>query len=317
MALIGSGNGTPFVEGTDASGGYLVRDQFGDTFIDAMLRESAILRLCRVDRVIGKKQRYAVYSGRPAAAFVTEGSAKPVTQAQFGEVAINIKKMATNVIYTQEILEDAQIDPRVLVNADVEAAFSDLIDAHAIGKAAGTNLTTSFDVALRATTSNVEYAQGSSNPNDGIAKAVSAALTTIESNGYKPNGIMLASDGRGALRDARSALDSAQPLYTAGFDREIDNLYGLPVAYSSNLTSFATTAAANNIVGIVGDFSQAVAAIRTDLNVRFSDQATLVDGNSTTHNLWQENKVAAQWETRVGFNVHDLNKSIVIIKNAA
>jgi HK97 family phage major capsid protein len=308
------GTGTvPFKEGTDSQGGYLVRDQYGDTLLDAVLRESSILSLCRVDRVVGKRQKYSIYTGRPSAAFVDEGAAKPVTAAGFSNLDVNVKKIAANVIYTQEILEDAQVDPRVLVNADVEAAFSDLIDSHAIGKSNGTNLTTSFDKAIRATTSTKEYV--ASNP-DSLATIISGAMTVVESNGYKPNGIMLTSDARGHLRDARYKVETSTPLYTDGFNREPDSLYGLPISYSSNLSSFGATAAATKIIGFVGDFSQVVCAMRSDLNVRFSDQATIVDGG-TTHNLWQENKVAAQWEMRLGLNVHDIDKSIVALVDAS
>jgi HK97 family phage major capsid protein len=304
-------NAIPLIEGTDASGGFLVRDTYGQTLLDAVLRESSILNLCRVDRVPGKRQKYSIYSGRPTAAFVGEGAAKGVTGAEFSELSVNIKKIATNVIYTQELLEDAQEDPRVLVNADVEAAFSDLIDAHALGRSGGSNVTTSFDAMLRSTTSSQEYAAGGS----GLASAISAALTTIEGNGYRPNGIILASDGRGVMRDARQAVETATPVYTPGFEREPDSIYGLPISYSSNLDSFAT-AGAGKIVGFVGDFSHTVCAMRQDLNVRFSDQATLVAG-ANTHHLWQENKVAAQWEMRLGFNIHDINKSVVKIVNAS
>ena len=39
---------------------------------------------------------------------------------------VNIKKIATIVLYTEELLDDAVEDPRVLVNADVEAAKASL-----------------------------------------------------------------------------------------------------------------------------------------------------------------------------------------------
>jgi hypothetical protein len=74
-----------------------------------------------------------VYAGRPTAAFVAEGAAKGVTGAEFTQLAVDVKKMATIVLYTEEVLEDAQYDPQVLVNADVGAAFTDLIDAHILG----------------------------------------------------------------------------------------------------------------------------------------------------------------------------------------
>ena len=305
-------NAIPLLEGTDASGGYLVRDTYGQTLLDTIQRSSAIMDLARVDQVPGKRQKYSVYAGRPTAAFVSEGAAKGTTGAEFSELTINVKKIATNVLYTQELLEDAAEDPRVLINADVEAAFADLIDAHAIGKAAGTNLTTSFDTALRATTSTVELGSGG----DAVAKAISDAMEKVEANGGTPSGIVLATDGKAQLRNARQTVETATPVYTDGFNREPDSLYGLQLNYSSNLSKFSATAGANKIVGLVGDFSHAIAVMRSDLTVRASDQAT-VDVGGTLHHLWQQNKTALQWEARVGFAVHDLNRMFVAIVDAS
>jgi HK97 family phage major capsid protein len=306
-------NAIPLLEGTDASGGFLVRDTYGQTLLDKINRESSVLSLSRVDQVPGKRQKYSVYAGRPTAAFVSEGAAKGTTGAEFSELTVNVKKIATNVLYTEELLEDAAEDPRVLINADVEAAFADLVDAHAIGKAAGTNLTTSFDNSLRQTTSTVELGTGG----DAIGKAISDAMSTVESNGGTPSGIILATDGKAQLRNARGPGDNAAtPVYTDGFNREPDSLYGLPLSYSTNLSTFATAAAATKIVGIVGDFSHSVAVMRSDLTVRASDQAT-VDVGGTLHHLWQQNKVALQWEMRIGYAIHDRNRMFVAIVDAS
>jgi hypothetical protein len=85
---------------------------------------------------------------------------------------------------------------------------------------------------------------------------------------------------------------------------------------STNLQTFAGTAAAGRTIGIVGDWSHALLALRSDLTVDFSDQAT-VNVGGTDHRLWQQNKVAARWEMRCGFVVHDINRSFVRIINAA
>jgi HK97 family phage major capsid protein len=305
-------NAIPLLEGTDASGGYLVRDSYGQTLLDQIRRDSAILRLCRVDQVPGKRQKYSIYAGRPTAAFVSEGAAKGTTGAEFSELTVNVKKIATQVLYTQELLEDAAEDPRVLINADVEAAFADLADAHMIGKSAGSNITTSFDDSLRQTSQTVELGSGG----DKIAKAVSEAMEKVEAAGGTPSGIVLASDGRAQLRDARHTVETASPVYTDGFNREPDSLYGVPLSYSSNLSTFATAAGSGKIVGIVGDFSHAVAVMRSDLSVRASDQAT-VDVGGTLHHLWQQNKTALQWEMRLGFAIHDRNRMFCAIVDAS
>lgn len=311
-------NAVPLLEGTDASGGYLVRDTYGQTLQNTILREGAAQSLSRVDRVPGKRQRYAVYAGRPTAAFVAEGAAKPATGAEFSEIQVNIKKIATIVLYTEEILEDAREDPRVLVNADVEAAFADLIDAHITGWQAGASITSQFDSAWRGTTSTVEYDQTKA---DGIALAISAAMQIVEGNGSQISGILLASDARSVMRNARQAasgsLGGAQPVFTQGFDREPDTLYAKTIRYSSNLPTFAGAAAAGRHIGYAGDFQgHSIVAIRRDVTVRQSTDAT-VDVGGTLHHLWQQNKLALQWEMRLGHVDHDQNRMEVAILNAA
>lgn len=304
-------NAIPLLEGTDASGGYLVRDTYGQTLLTTIQRQSAVMALSRVDQVPGKRQKYSIYAGRPTAAFVSEGAAKGVTGAEFSELTINVKKIATNVLYTEELLEDAAEDPRVLINADVEAAFADLVDAHALGKANGTNLTTSFDNSLRQTALTVELGSGGA----ALATAVSSAMNKIEANGGSPSGLILASDGRAHLRDARKAVETTDAVYTDGFTQAPDSLYGLPISYSSNLSPFSATAAATKIVGIVGDFNNSIAVMRSDLTVRASDQAT-VDVGGTLHHLWQQNKTALQWEMRVGYAINDRDRQFVAIVDA-
>ena len=268
------------------------------------------MSLSRVDRVVGRRQKYAVYAGRPTAAFVAEGAAKAATGAEFTELVVNIKKIASVVMYTEELLEDAREDPTVLVGADVEAAFQDLIDAHALGYQNGAAIVGSFDSELTNTTQTTELGT----TGDAFAIAVSAAIANIESNGGRASGIVAASDVRAHLRDARNAVETSNPVYTAGFNREPDTLYGVPIRYSSNLDGFP--AGAGKIAAVVGDFQHAVFALRRDITVRMSNQAT-IDVSGTLHNLWQQNKSAVLWEMRVGFVAHDLNRMFSNVTNAA
>ena len=304
-------NAIPLLEGTDASGGYLVSEQYGSTLQNTIRRESAVMSLSRVDRVVGRRQRYAVYAGRPTAAFVAEGAAKAATGAEFAEILVNIKKIASIVMYTEELLEDAREDPSVLVGADVEAAFQDLIDAHALGFAAGVAIVGQFDSELTGTTQTGELGT----TGDAFALAVSVAMEQIEANGGRPSGIVAASDVRAHLRDARGPGDNTTtPTYTAGFGREPDTLYGLPISYTSNLDGFP--AGAGKIAAVVGDFTHAVFAMRRDITVRRTNEAT-VDVGGTLHHTWQQNKTAVLWEMRIGFVAHDLNRMFANITNAA
>lgn len=304
-------NAIPLLEGTDASGGYLVRDTYGAPLQNKIQREASVMAVSRVDRVAGKRNRYTIYAGRPTAAFVAEGAAKGVTGAEFAEISVDVKKIATTILYTEELLEDAVEDPRVLVNVDVEAAFVQLIDAHALGYENGAAIVGQFNSEITGTSATTELGTGG----DAFAVAVSAALSVLEGNGNRASAIIAASDVRGHLRDARKPVETSDPVYTNGYNREPDTIYGTQIRYTTNLDGFP--AGAGKIAAVVGAFSDnAIFAMRRDLSIRFSDQAT-VDVGGTLHHLWQQNKVAAQWEMRIGFVTHELNRAFVNVTNAS
>lgn len=308
-------NAIPILEGTDASGGYLVRDIYAFGLQDAINRRAAAWGLSRQERTGGKRLKYTVYGGRPTASFVAEGAAKPVTGAQFSELTIDIKKIATTVLYTEEMIEDAQDDPQKYVSADVIGAFSDLVDAHVLGQAAGVDIVGQFNSELTQTSQTVEFDQ---TKQDGFALAVSAAVALLEGNGYNANGIAASFALKAHMRDARSSFDTTMPIYGRGQDRfgqDVDALYGLPIKWTTNLVT-SMTPAANKYLAVVGDFDQAIAVTRKDITIRTSQQAT-VDVSGTLHHLFQQNKTAMLWEARVGFAAHDLNRAFVAITNAS
>ncbi|MCW3039365.1 MAG: ArV2 [Solirubrobacterales bacterium] len=262
-------------------------------------------------RVTGKRQVLTEYVGRPTASFVAEGADKPATGAEYSTVTVDIKKIASTIMYTEELIEDAQTDPTVLVNQDVRAAFAELIDQHALGRDRNGAITSQFNSTLASTTSTVEYDQ---TKQDAMALAVSSAMETISRNGYNPNGLILAADAQSTLRAARDGF--GRPLYTDGFQAAPATLYGMNITSTTNLQSVAGTAGAGRVIGIVGDFDQSLMAVRNDIRVKFSDQAT-VNVGGTDHRLWQQNKVASLWECRVGFVAHDVNRAFVAIVNAS
>jgi HK97 family phage major capsid protein len=304
-------------EAVNAEGGFLVPDNFaGLVFSRGINRLSAVTGMpgLRVRRVNGKRERYTEYVGRPTVGTVAESADKPVTGAEYAEVTLDIKKAATIIMYTEELIEDAQEDPTILINADVRAAFADYIDSNALGFANGTAIVGEFNSELGSTTQTVELGA----TQDRVAVAVSAAMGLVEGNGYTPTGIILAHDARQHFRDARAVTESTQQLYSAAegqFVQPVPTLYGLPIGYTTNLMTLSGAPAAGRVVGVVGDFSQALLAIRNDIRLKFSDQAT-VRISATDHRLWQSNKVASLWETRLGFVVHDLNRSFAAIINA-
>ena len=308
-------NQMPLLEGTNLSGGFLVPDNFnGLLFERGLNRQSAVVGMpgLRVRRVSGKREKFTEYVGRPTVATVAEGGPKVATGAEYAEVTCDIVKAATVVMYTQELIEDAQDDPTILINQDVRAAFADYVDSNALGRNAAGTIVGAFNSELSETTQEVELANTGG---DRVALAVSAAMALVEGNGYTPTGIVLAHDARQHFRDARMTTETTQQVYSSAegqFVQPVPSLYNLPIGYTTNLQTIAGTPGAGRVVGIVGDFSQALLAIRNDIRIKFSDQAT-IDVSTVLHHLWQQNKVASLWETRLGFVAHDLNRAFARI----
>lgn len=306
-------NQIPLSGATNAAGGYLLPEEQGDILINGLLRETGALQLAGDIRATNvRKTKFAIWLGKPTAGPVGEGAAKPVTGAEFGQTEINVKKFASIVLFTDEEIEDVQSgDLNVLVDRGVRDAIGESIDAHMVGKTAGTNIPTPvFDSALRATTASVELGTGA----DAMQKAISAAMGVLETNGYgnpANMGMLLGFGFNQQIRDARTGADATKALYDG-----TDPFYGLSRAYSTNLNPVAATAAIGNIVGFVVNRPNIHVRIRKDVTVDASNQATVNDG-LVDRNLWQENLTGVRYETRLGVLVHDINRAVVAITNAA
>jgi hypothetical protein len=216
-------------------------------------------------------------------------------------------------MFTDEMIEDVQGgDLNVLVDSGVRQAIEDSVDANAIGKDSGVNITGVFDTMLRSTTSTVEW---DATKADGLELAVSSAMGKLEANGYGNVGQMGALLGYGfaqRLRDARSSVDTTQRVYGAGRDP----LYGITPFSSTNLNSVADAAAATKILGFVVHRPNLHVRVRKDVTVATSSEATVFDGTAN-RNMFQENLTAVRYETRLAFMVHDLNRAVVAIIDAA
>lgn len=310
-------NAIPLLEGTAASGGYLVPDgQNGLTFDKGILRRSAVLSAPGLRRQVvnGKREKYTEYVGRPTVATVAEGADKPATGAELAELTLDIVKAAGVVMLTEELIEDAGPGLLQRIDADIREAFAEYIDQNALGRNAAGTIVGSFNTELEGTTSSVELG----GTGDALAVAISSAMNTIEAAGYNPTAVIAANDVSAHIRNARSAVDATMPLYVDGFQANpgVPNIFGLPILRTTNLSTFSGAAAAGRIVAIVGDFSQALFAVRNDIRRKVSDQAT-IDVSGTAHRLWQQNKLGVLWEMRCGFVAHDLNNAFVKIANAS
>lgn len=298
---------------TPQGGGYLLPPEQGELLVNGVLQSAGAIALAGDSRgTNSRKTQFPIWLGTPTAGPVGEGAPKPVTGAEFGQTELNVKKFASIVLFTDEMIEDVQSgDLSPLVDTGVRQALQDSIDANAIGKDSGVNITGVFDTMLRSTTQTVEY--DASKP-DGLELAVSAAMGLLEANGYGDVGSMGALLGFGfnrTLRDARSSNDTTARVYGSGRDP----LYGITPFTSTNMSPTAAAAAATKIVGFIAYRPNIHVRMRKDVTVAVSTEATINDGTAD-RKMFQEDLTAVRYETRLAFMVHDLNRAVVAIVDA-
>lgn len=300
-------NQIPLATSPDEAGGHIVLTDHLQTLQQGIERIQAFPALSSQQTTNSSNARFPVYMGRPVAGFTDEAAEKNVDGAEYGELTCNIQKLSCIVILTEELVADAREDPSILISQDVAASFAGLIDAHTIGESNGSAITGKFDTELVGTTQSVALPAGG----DGLAKGISQAMALCEANGYMPNGVAIASNFKGVMRDSRHTVETAAPVYSEGYTAPVESIYGLGLRWTSNLAPTVPTPLAGETVAIVGDFSQLKTVWRRRLVARMSTEATV-----GAHNLWSQNKLGLLWEARVGVVANDLNRAFAKVVGA-
>src|ERR1700745_3952667 len=100
-------NQIPISGATPGAGGYLLPPEQGDILVNGLLLESGAIALAGDSRATSaRKTQFPILLGTPTAGPVGEGAPKPVTGAEFGQTEINVKKFASIVLFTEEMIED-------------------------------------------------------------------------------------------------------------------------------------------------------------------------------------------------------------------
>lgn len=213
------------------------------------------------------------------ASWVGEGKAKPLTNPTFGEVEIKEHKLAAITVYTQELMRRADPAIDLLVRDDLIEAAKTLIDTTFLGAGAGTAETPAGVL------NGVEAVQSTGTTAAQVeADLMSLIKKFVEANLSTDNSYFLMSETRAMqLALLRDALGNTYfPGMTLTGQR---NLLGIPVVTSQSVGDKV----------VLVKMSEILVAEDGGIDVSYSDQATLVDGD-TTHNLWQENKFAIRVE---------------------
>lgn len=259
--------------------------------MEGTIKQSAVLQMFRrLPNMTSNKTKMRVLDSLPMAYWVdadTNNGRKKLTKMAWDNKFITAEELAVIVPIKEDVLDDADYDIWADVRPRLVEAFGKAIDNAIL---TGVNKPNGFRLDLLSSVLNAGavVTQGADQT---LYSAINDAMTKVEESGYNPTGLVGGVDVKGKFR---MMLDtSGQPI--AG--TEIGNL---PKFYVDNGSWDKDKA-----MMVVGDFSQAVYAIRQDITYKILDQAVIQDpaNGEILYNLAQEDMVALRVVMRLGWEI--------------
>jgi len=259
----------------------IVQNQLANEFVELLREQTIVDKLASMMRVAPFNSTIPGMATGATAAWVGEGAAKPATNPTFNTVEIKHHKLAGIVVRTDDLLKlSSPSTDQMLLNDLVEASTT-LIDVTFMDDAAQTSarpagvLNGATKVAATGTTAAEYDADLATLNNNFITKNLS--LTGAH---YIMSATRASAMGR--LRDALG-----NPYYRGMANGPGEKtLDGLTVIESEN---------AGEVIALVKP-SELYLADDGDVEVAFSDQATIDMGATELVNLWQKNMTAIRAE---------------------
>ena len=259
--------------------------------MEGTIKQSAVLQMFRrLPNMTSNKMKMRVLDSLPMAYWVdadTNNGRKKLTKMAWDNKFITAEELAVIVPIKEDVLDDADYDIWGDVRPRLVEAFGKAIDNAIL---TGVNKPNGFRLDLLSSVLNAGavVTQGADQT---LYSAINDAMVKVEESGYNPNGVV---GGVGVKGQFRMMLDAnGQPVTGT----EIGNL---PKFYVDNGSWDKDKA-----MMVVGDFSQAVYAIRQDITYKILDQAVIQDPatGEILYNLAQEDMVALRVVMRLGWEI--------------
>lgn len=266
---------------------------------------SFFMKHARLISLPGNGVKIQTITGEPTANWVEETNPKPVSTPTLGTKTIIPYKLAVIVPFSDEFVRDKRKLYDALVDR-LPGALATKFDATLLSTTAPGS---GFDVLGSATKVSLNPGQGETMYGQLLAaeSAIAAANGTMDVIGLAPA-------GKSKVQGATDA--NGYPLFTPGVgSNSVSTILGAQVDINKRLYVAGTAATQSAagvpaIVGVAGDFSEAMVGIVDGISIDVSREATLVDGN-TTINLWQQNMVGVKAEMTIGFAVKSVNDFVL------
>ena len=263
-------------------------------------KNSAVMTLARRIPLPGRGAVIPVITSDPAASWVTETNEKPVSNPGLSTKNMQAYQLAVIVPFSRQFRRDAD----ALYNAIVERlplALAQKFDATVIGAvdAPGEN----FDTFAAATAQSLVPGA-----NETVYGNLVKAYSDVAAAGGSMDGIAISPVGMGLLLGATG--DDKRPIFNSAADAAINRILGARTLesrgmYKAGVAPVGTGAGTPAIVGVAGDWTQAMWGSVGDVEISISEESTLTIGTQQI-NLWQRNMFAVRAEIEVGFRA-DVN----------
>ncbi|MBQ2680457.1 MAG: phage major capsid protein [Eggerthellaceae bacterium] len=266
------------------------------------IEQSAFMQLARRIEMPGSGIDIQTITGEPVANWVAETASKPVSTHTFGKKVIRPYKMAVIEPFSDEFVRDKRALYNECLNR-LPKSLGKLFDGTIMGNSAPG---TGFD-ALGGCQKVSLIPQGTATV---YGQFISVDAAIAQADGIM-NGIALAPQGKSIVLGATDG--NGHPLFTAGpGSNTVGSILGADVYVNKGVYVAGTAGSAAAIVGIAGDFEDAVWGSVEGIKISKSDQATLTLADSSTISLFQENMVAIRVEIELAFAVKNADEFVLL-----
>lgn len=248
--------------------------------------QSAVMQLARQINLPGRGLTIPVITSDPTAEWVDETAEKPVSNPGLDTKVMRAYKLAVIVPFSNEFRRDAASLYDELVRR-LPLALAQKFDATVFG---GTAPGSDFDTFVGITAQDLST--------DAYAGLV-AADADIAVNGGILNGVALSPQGKGVLLAATD--DNKRPLF---INNVAEGAIPMVLGARTLVSKGAYVAGSPNVIGVAGDWTQAMYGTVEGVVIDYSSDASIVTGSgesATTINLFQRNMFAVRAEIEVGF----------------
>ena len=271
---------------TDAE--VLIDEQVSREIIEGTIKQSRAMSMFRrLPNMTSNKTQMRVLDSLPLVYWQnSDDDRKKITKMAWDKKYIIAEEMAVIVPIPEAVLDDASYDIWADVRPRIEEAMGKKFD-QAVFTGADKPKGFRADLLTSVLNAGATITPGS----DTLYKSINDAMVKVEESGYNVTGVVGGVDIKGKFRMMTDT--TGQPIKGT----EIDSL---SKAYVDNGAWDKTLAQM-----IVGDFTQAVYAIRQDITFKVLDQAVIQDPSTgeIVYNLAQQDMVALRVVMRLGWEI--------------